>query len=94
MLADPQQQEAADSWLKLFRDGPDTAPTYRTHLTGTVKAFRAGHVQAREEGDPLDAEAIKAFMIAALNHGTNPVNAGNKQRCCRRCRASGARPVP
>ncbi|MGO6748414.1 hypothetical protein ACCS93_39695, partial [Rhizobium ruizarguesonis] len=40
-------------------------------------AFRAGHAQAREEDDPLDAQAIKAFMITALNHGTNPGTAGS-----------------
>ena len=43
-----------------------------------MKAFRAGHVQAREKGDPLDAAAIKAFMITAMNHDTNPVTAGNQ----------------
>jgi hypothetical protein len=46
MLADPQQQEAADSWVQMFRNAPDTGSTYRQHFTSTVKAFRAGHVQA------------------------------------------------
>ena len=78
MLADPQQQQAADSWVQTFRDAADIGPTYRGHVAGAVKAFRAGYVQAREEGDPLDAEAIKAFMISALNHGTNPSTAGNQ----------------
>ena len=31
---------------ELYRDAPDTGPSYPQNLTSTVKAFRAGHVQA------------------------------------------------
>ncbi|MGO6748067.1 hypothetical protein ACCS93_37630, partial [Rhizobium ruizarguesonis] len=77
MLADPEQQQAADRWLRMFGEAPDTASFYQKNIIGTVKAFRAGHVKAREKDDPLDAEAIKAFMITAVNHGTNPGTAGS-----------------
>ena len=45
MLADQEQQEAADAWLKRFRDAPDTASTYRDKLVcGTACARRMGAI--------------------------------------------------
>ncbi|MGO6748138.1 hypothetical protein ACCS93_38035, partial [Rhizobium ruizarguesonis] len=77
MLADPEQRQAADRWVGMFRKAPDIGSGYQQNIIGAVKAFRAGHAQAREEDDPLDAQAIKAFMITAVNHGTNPSTAGS-----------------
>ena len=77
MLADPQRQEAADTWVQMFRDAPGTTSAYRAKLTGAVKAFRTGYVPAREEDDPLDKQVVIVYMITALNHGTNPSTVGS-----------------
>ena len=77
MLADPQQQEAADSWVLLFRDDPTLAqPTDRNHQHG--EGVPRWACAGPGEGDPLDAAAIKAFMITAINQDTNPATAGNQ----------------
>jgi hypothetical protein len=80
MLADAKQTEAADRWVQEFRDAPETGKSYKQHVNGAVQAFRTGYVQAQEDDplDPLDAEAIVAFVINALKHGTNPRTAGNQ----------------
>jgi len=39
MLADPRQQQAAESWVKAFCDAPGTPPHYRQSIHYAVKAF-------------------------------------------------------
>ena len=76
MLADPQQQKQPTAGCRFsatIRHCPILSNADHRH----GEAFRAGHVRARERR-PIDAEAIKAFMITALNQGTDPVTAGNQ----------------